>query len=299
MARDISPSALQLRLPSPLETLDDDRLSRHGVRVMLKRDDLIHPDISGNKWRKLKFNLLDAAASGQQALLTFGGAYSNHIRAVAAAGYHFGFTTIGIIRGEEHLPLNPTLDFAVRHGMTIDYLDRTTYRDKTDPAVAERLHRRFGDFFLLPEGGSNAAAVRGVAEISAELPPDYDVVCCPCGTGGTLAGLAAGLPAGKLALGFAALKGAGFLVDDVARLQREYGTVTENWSIELGYHFGGFARRTPVLDAFIADFRLRHSIDLEWVYVAKMLYGVFDVVERGRFAAGTTIVPVVTGPATP
>ncbi len=299
MARDISPSALQLRLPSPLETLDDDRLSRHGVRVMLKRDDLIHPGIPGNKWRKLKYNLFDAAASGEQTLLTFGGAYSNHIRAVAAAGYHFGFTTIGIIRGEEHLPLNPTLGFAVRHGMTIDYLDRATYRDKTDPTVVEGLHRRFGDFFLLPEGGSNAAAVRGAAEISAELPPDYDVVCCPCGTGGTLAGLAAGLPAGKLALGFAALKGAGFLVDDVTRLQREYGTVTENWNIELDYHFGGFARRKPALDAFMADFRLRHSIDLEWVYVAKMLYGVFDLVERGWFAAGTTVVSVVTGPALP
>jgi len=267
--------------------------------VVLKRDDLIHPDISGNKWRKLKFNLLDAAASGQNTLLTFGGAYSNHIRAVAAAGHHFGFETVGIIRGEEHLPLNPTLDFAVRHGMTIDYLDRATYRQKTESAVVERLHRRFGDFFLLPEGGSNAAAVRGAAEISAELPPDYDVVCCPCGTGGTLAGLSAGLPAGKLAVGFAALKGAGFLVDEVTRLQWEYGTVTDNWNIELGYHFGGFARRKPALDAFIADFRQRHSIDLEWVYVAKMLYGVFDLVERGRFAAGTTIVPVVTGPATP
>lgn len=299
MTHDTAPSGVQLRLPSPLETLDDDRLDARGVRLLLKRDDLINGDIPGNKWRKLKYNLQDAAASGQSRLLTFGGAYSNHIRAVAAAGHHFGFATIGVIRGEEHLPLNPTLDFAVRHGMTLDYLDRTTYREKTSPAVEERLRRRFGDFFLIPEGGSNAAAVRGAAEIAAELPTDYDVVCCPCGTGGTLAGLAAGLPSGKRALGFAALKGAGFLVDDVRRLQREYGTVTDNWSIELDYHFGGFARRSPALNEFIADFASRHSIELEWVYVAKMLCGIFDMVDRGRFSPGTTVIAVITGPATP
>ena len=299
MTNDTAASRLSLRLPSPLEVLDDERLHRKGVRLLLKRDDLINPDIPGNKWRKLKYNLFDAAAAGKHTLLTFGGAYSNHIRAVAAAGHYFGFETIGVIRGEEHLPLNPQLDYAVRHGMTLDYLDRTTYREKSSAAVEEGLRQRFGDFFLIPEGGSNPAAVRGAAEIAAEFPPDYDVVCCPCGTGGTLAGLAVGLPPGTRALGFAALKGAGFLVDDVARLQREYGTVTDNWSIELDYHFGGFARRKPVLDEFIADFSRRHSIELEWVYVAKMLYGILDLVERGRIDSGTTVIAVVTGPAIP
>ncbi len=299
MTDDTAASRLSLRLPSPLEALDDERLHRKGVRLLLKRDDLINPDIPGNKWRKLKYNLFDAAAAGKHTLLTFGGAYSNHIRAVAAAGHYFGFETIGVIRGEEHLPLNPQLDYAVRRGMTLDYLDRTTFREKAGAAVEEGLRQRFGDFFLIPEGGSNPAAVRGAAEIAAEFPPDYDVVCCPCGTGGTLAGLAAGLPPGKRALGFAALKGAGFLVDDVARLQQEYGTVTDNWSIELDYHFGGFARRKPVLDEFIADFSRRHSIELEWVYVAKMLYGVFDLVERGSIKYGTTVIAVITGPAIP
>ncbi len=299
MTNDTAASRLNLRLPSPLETLDDDRLSNRGVRLLLKRDDLINPEIPGNKWRKLKYNLFDAAASGKHTLLTFGGAYSNHIRAVAAAGYYFGFETIGVIRGEEHLPLNPALDYAVRHGMTLDYLDRATYRDKASAAVEERLRQRFGDFFLIPEGGSNAAAVRGAAEIVTELPPDYDVVCCPCGTGGTLAGLAVGLPSGKQAVGFAALKGAGFLVDDVEGLQRAYGTVTNNWTIELDYHFGGFARRTQLLNEFIAEFFRRHSIDLEWVYVAKMLYGIIDMAGHGRFDDGTTIVAVVTGPAMP
>ena len=124
---------LDLRLPSPLEELPDGRLTRAGVRLYLKRDDLISPEIPGNKWRKLKYNLAAARAQGHRVLLTFGGAYSNHIRATAAAGHYFGFATIGVIRGEEHLPLNPSLDYAVRHGMRLVYLDRAAYRDKMRP----------------------------------------------------------------------------------------------------------------------------------------------------------------------
>jgi 1-aminocyclopropane-1-carboxylate deaminase len=141
-----------LRLPSPLEELRDDRLSRAGLRLFLKRDDLINPDIQGNKWRKLKYNLESARKQGHQILLTFGGAYSNHIRATAASGYYFGFATVGVIRGEEHLPLNPSLDYAVRHGMRLAYLDRAAYREKMSPEVIAMLHRRFGEFYLLPEG---------------------------------------------------------------------------------------------------------------------------------------------------
>jgi 1-aminocyclopropane-1-carboxylate deaminase len=290
---------LDLLLPSPVEEIDDARLADRDVRLYLKRDDLIHQEIPGNKWRKLKYNLVAAAESGQRTLLTFGGAYSNHIRAVAAAGHYFGFETIGIIKGEEHLPLNPALAYATGRGMRIEYFDRETYREKASPRAERELRRRHGDFFLLPEGGSNAAAVRGAAELPAELAIPYDVVCCACGTGGTLAGIAAGLPAGRRALGFSALKGGGFLVDDVRRLQAEYGVETTNWSIELDYHFGGFARRTVELDRFVADFRDRHGLQLEWVYVAKMLFGVFDMVEAGAFDGGTSIVAVVTGPATP
>ena len=211
VAEPISMTAdLDLVLPSPVVELADERLAVRDVRLFLKRDDLIHPELPGNKWRKLKYNLVAAAASGQRTLLTFGGAYSNHIRAVAAAGRIFGFKTIGIIRGEEHLPLNPTLAYAREQGMTLSYLDRTTYREKHSPAVLDSLRRRFGDFFLVPEGGSNAAAVRGVAELAAELTIPYDVICCACGTGATLAGLAAGLPPGPRAIGFSVLKGAAF-----------------------------------------------------------------------------------------
>lgn len=171
-------------LPSPLEHLEYDKLRGTGADVWLKRDDLIHPDMPGNKWRKLKYNLAEAANTGERTLLTFGGAYSNHIRATAAAGHYCGFATIGIIRGEPHTPLKPVLAYAVQHGMRLSYLHRDTYRRKTDPRIIDRLRDEHGPFYLLPEGGSNELAVRGCAEIPAEIEMDFDVICCPVGLAG-------------------------------------------------------------------------------------------------------------------
>jgi 1-aminocyclopropane-1-carboxylate deaminase len=287
---------LELRLPSPLEELADDRLAAAGLRLFLKRDDLISPEIPGNKWRKLTYNVSEARRQGSRQLLTFGGAYSNHIRATAAAGHYFGFTTVGIIRGEEHLPLNPSLAYAVRRGMRLAYLDRTAYRAKMHPEVIAGLRERFGEFYLLPEGGSNANAARGCAEIPAEISPPFDVICCPCGTGGTLAGIAGGLAPGQRAIGFAVLRGGEFLARDVAGLQvQAFGAASGNWAIEQDYHFGGFARRRPELDQFIADFRDRHGLTLDWVYTAKMMYGLYALAGRAAFAPGTSLVAVITG----
>jgi 1-aminocyclopropane-1-carboxylate deaminase len=287
---------VHLQLPSPLTEVRDDRLEPRGVRLLLKRDDLIHPELPGNKWRKLKYNLERAGEQRHRRLLTFGGAYSNHIRATAAAGFHFGFDTIGVIRGEEHLPLNPTLSYAVSRGMRLAYLDRSTYRRKHSPEVLDRLRREFGEFYLLPEGGSNDLAARGCAEIPAEITEPYDIMCCPVGTGGTLAGIAGGLAAGQRAIGFSALKGGEFLAAEVERLQRSaFGSASENWHIEYGFHFGGYARRNEELDAFIADWADRHGNALDRIYVAKMMYGIVALAEAGSFAPGTTIVAVVTG----
>lgn len=272
-------------VPSPVAELRDGRLARAGVRLLVKRDDLIHPEIPGNKWRKLKYNLAAAREQGHGTLLTFGGAYSNNIRATAAAGRYFGFATVGVIRGEEHLPLNPSLAYAAGQGMRLTYMDRTTYRRKHEAEVIGRLRERFGDVYLLPEGGSNALAVRGCAELPAEIGEPFDVICCAVGTGGTLAGIAAGLSDGRQALGFSVLKGGAFLSGEVARLQTEaYGRTTGNWSIDLEHHFGGFAKRTPELDASIADFRARHGITLDWVFLAKMDYGIYELAGRGAFA---------------
>ncbi|KOV79422.1 1-aminocyclopropane-1-carboxylate deaminase [Nocardia sp. NRRL S-836] len=283
-------------MPSPLAELHDDRLRRRDIRLYLKRDDLIHPELIGNKWRKLRYNLDAARDAGHTRLLTFGGAFSNHITATAAAGYYFDFETVGVIRGEPHTPLNDSLTFAVSRGMKITYLDRQTYRRKTEPDVIAGLRESFGDVYILPEGGSNALAVQGCAELPGEIAADFDVLCCACGTGGTLAGVAHGLTSGQRAIGFSVLKNGDFLAEDVTQLQcSAFGQVGGNWTINTEFHFGGFAKRTPALDDFIADFRARHGIQLDWVYVAKMLYGVFALVERGAFAPGSRLVAVITG----
>jgi 1-aminocyclopropane-1-carboxylate deaminase len=293
-------AAPALRIPSPVTELADDRLAARGVRLWLKRDDLIHPDLPGNKWRKLAYNLQAAVTGGHRTLLTFGGAYSGHIRATAAAGHYFGFGTVGIIRGEPHLPLNPVLAQATGHGMALQYLDRGRYRAKDDPALLARLREQWGDFYLLPEGGSNALAARGCAELGAEidsqLETGYDVVCCPAGTGGTLAGLAAGLAPGQRAVGFPVLKGGQFLAGAVRRLQREaFGGPAGQWQLECGFHHGGYARRTAELDAFIADFATRHGQVLDWVYVAKMMTGIYALAGQDVLPSGSRVVAVITG----
>jgi 1-aminocyclopropane-1-carboxylate deaminase len=284
---------LSLQLPSPLQELHDDRLG--GVRVFLKRDDLIHPELTGNKWRKLKYLLADARDARASTLLTFGGAYSNHLRALAAAGRMCGFATIGVVRGEER-PYNDVLDAAVADGMQLHYMDRATYRRKNEPEVVEDLHRRFGEFYLVPEGGSTAFAVQGCRELVDEIEQPFDVITCPVGTGGTLAGISAGLASGQRALGFSVLKGAASLEGEVRSLQRAaLGRVVENWKIEHRFHCGGFARRSPMLDGFLRDFDRRHGLWLDHVYVGKMLLGVFTLIAEGGFSTGSTVVAVVTG----
>jgi 1-aminocyclopropane-1-carboxylate deaminase len=279
---------LDLRLPSPVAELRDDRLTAAGVRVLLKRDDLIHAELPGNKWRKLKYNVPLAVEAGS--LLTFGGAYSNHLRAVAAAGHHYGFDTIGVVRGEEHLPLNPSLAYAVSRGMRLTYLDRAAYRLKTSTEVLDALRQEFGAFHLVPEGGSNSAAVRGCAETAAELTEPFDVLFCAVGTGATLAGLAAGLQ--QPVIGIPVLR-ASLEGDVIALQQAAFGERVGDWRLLDDYHFGGYAKRTPVLTAFIDDFEARHGLLLDRVYEAKMMYALFDQIRRGSFSGGTTIVALI------
>ncbi|WNO72394.1 1-aminocyclopropane-1-carboxylate deaminase/D-cysteine desulfhydrase [Streptomyces sp. AM8-1-1] len=302
-------AALRPRLPSPLQPVEDERFSRHGIRLLLKRDDLIHPDLPGNKWRKLAPNL--RAAAGRP-LLTFGGAYSNHLRATAAAGRLLGFPTVGVVRGDElaSRPLNPSLAQCAADGMLLVFVDRTTYRSKNDPQVLARIlgaaaeARADGpahhldaadDFYLVPEGGSNALAARGCTALGHELRQLADVVAVACGTGGTLAGLAAGLAPRQRAIGFPVLRG-GFLAGETARLQREaFGGRTGDWTLDERFHCGGYARSTPGLDAFADEFEARHGLPVERLYVAKMLYGLATLAAEGAFPPGTTIAAVVTG----
>ncbi|WP_327185029.1 1-aminocyclopropane-1-carboxylate deaminase/D-cysteine desulfhydrase [Streptomyces sp. NBC_01334] len=287
---------LRPRLPSPLQEVSDDRFGRYGVRLLLKRDDLIHPELIGNKWRKLVPNLERAAG---RTLLTFGGAYSNHLRATAAAGRLLGQPTVGVVRGDELAgrPLNPSLARCAADGMRLHFVDRATYRRKTEPDVVGQLLDTVGarDAYVVPEGGSNAAAVRGCRALGEELRGRTDVVALACGTGGTLAGLAAGLAPGQRALGVPVLRG-GFLGDGIQALQEEaFGGRRGEWRLDERFHFGGYARVTPELETFAADFERRHGVPVEHLYVAKSLYGLVALAEEGAFARGTTVTAVITG----
>ncbi|MEU6088005.1 pyridoxal-phosphate dependent enzyme [Streptomyces sp. NPDC047085] len=284
-------------LPSPLQEVRDDRFERQSVRLLLKRDDLIHPELIGNKWRKLMPNI--EAARGRP-LVTFGGAYSNHLRATAAAGRLLGLPTVGVVRGQElaDRPLNPSLSRCAADGMRLHFVDRSTYRCKGEPETLAAILRAAGAeaSYVVPEGGSNAEAVRGCAALGEEMRGRADVVAVACGTGGTLAGLAAGLGTGQRALGIPVLKGGGFLEADIEALQeRAFGARTGVWSLDDRFHFGGYARTTPELDAFAEDFEQRHGLPVERLYVAKLLYGLVALAEEGAFARGTTIAAVVTG----
>ncbi|MER5196029.1 pyridoxal-phosphate dependent enzyme [Streptomyces sp. NPDC002884] len=287
---------LRPHLPSPLQEVSDDRFGRHGVRLLLKRDDLIHPELVGNKWRKLAPNLERAAG---RTLLTFGGAYSNHLRATAAAGRLLGLPTVGVVRGDELAgrPLNPSLARCAADGMRLHFVDRSTYRRKTEPDVLGELLDAVGarDAYVVPEGGSNAAAVRGCRALGEELRGRTDVVALACGTGGTLAGLAAGLAPGQRALGIPVLRG-GFLGDGIRALQEEaFGGRRGEWRLDERFHFGGYARLTPELETFAADFERRHAVPVERLYVAKSLYGLVVLAEEGAFPRGTTVTAVITG----
>ncbi|WP_069886769.1 1-aminocyclopropane-1-carboxylate deaminase/D-cysteine desulfhydrase [Streptomyces luteocolor] len=291
-------------MTSPLQRVDDDRFGRRGVELLLKRDDLIHPDLPGNKYRKLVLNLRAAAEAGHDTLLTFGGAYSNHLRATAAAGRLLGLATVGVVRGDElaDRPLNPSLARCAADGMRLRFVARSTYRRKTEPQVLAALLRESGaeGAYVIPEGGSNTLAVQGCTALGEELRDHTDVAAVACGTGGTLAGLAAGLGPDRRALGIPVLKG-GFLGPGIRELQRRtFGEPTGNWRLDERFHHGGYARTPPALLAFAEDFEARHGaatgLSVERLYVAKLLYALTVLSEEGAFRPGTRLTAVITGP---
>lgn len=264
-----------------------------GITLTLKREDQLHPIISGNKFRKLKYNLIAARQQGYSTLLTFGGAYSNHIAAVAAAGHEYGFQTIGIIRGEELADKtqdNPTLKLAQTQGMQLHFVSRTDYRRKADRAFIEQLKQQFGEFYLIPEGGTNALAIQGCEEILTEQDKkDFDYICCAVGTGGTIAGIINPSSDQQKVLGFPALKG-DFLFDEIKQW-----TTQSNWDLCLDYHFGGYAKTTPELLEFIQNFQKQTDIEIEPIYTGKMLFGIFDLIEQGYFPENSRILTIHTG----
>jgi 1-aminocyclopropane-1-carboxylate deaminase len=264
----------------------------NSISVQIKREDLIHPFVSGNKFRKLKYNLLQAKAENQKTLLTFGGAFSNHIAAVAFAGKERGFKTIGIIRGEElaqKVNENPTLLFAQKCGMQLEFISREEYRLKSELSFIENLKHKFGNFYLIPEGGTNALAIKGCEEIITHEDADFDYICCSIGTGGTISGLInSALPHQKV-LGFPALKG-DFLKEEIRNFAQN-----ENWELISDYHFGGYGKINAELVLFINHFYAENQIPLDPIYTGKMVFGVIDLIRKNYFPAESKILMIHTG----
>jgi 1-aminocyclopropane-1-carboxylate deaminase len=261
-------------------------------QLFIKPEYLIHPYISGNKYRKLKYNLIEAEKRKNHTLLTFGGAFSNHVAAVASAGKEFGFKTIGIIRGEElisKIESNPTLSFAKSCGMTFKFVSREDFRSKTQSDFLNRLKEEFGDFYHIPEGGTNELAVKGCEEILTKDDSEFDYICCSVGTGGTISGLInASLPHQKI-LGFPALKG-DFLSEEITKF-----AVNKNWELITDYHFGGYAKINDELIAFINTFKTLHNVPLDPIYTGKMVFGIYDLIEKGYFPKHSKILVIHTG----
>ena len=267
-------------------------LPNNTVEFYVKREDKIHPFVSGNKYRKLKYNLLEAKNNGFDTLLTFGGAFSNHIAAVASAGNAFGFKTIGIVRGEElgnKISENSTLSFAKENGMQFKFVSRELYRNKTSESFLNDLKEEFGDFYLIPEGGTNKLAIKGCEEILNTEDKTFDYICCAVGTGGTISGLINCSEPSQQVLGFPALKG-DFLKEDISK----FATQT-NWKLITDYHFGGYAKINEELVTFINQFKIDNQVSLDPVYTGKMLFGIMDLINKNYFPKGSKILVIHTG----
>ncbi len=262
------------------------------VEVFIKREDQIHHFISGNKYRKLKYNLKVAKELGYSTILTFGGAFSNHIAAVAAAGYLQGFKTIGIIRGEElrdKTQHNDTLTFAKSQGMQLSFVSREAYRAKTSKVFIDALKQQFGKFYLIPEGGTNTLAVKGCEEILSLKDQNFDFVCCPVGTGGTIAGLINASKTHQKILGFSALKN-NVLTSNISKFVTQ-----SNWSLINDFHFGGYAKVNQELIAFLNAFNVEYNIPLDPIYTGKMMFGIFEMIKKGLFFKNAKVLAIHTG----
>jgi 1-aminocyclopropane-1-carboxylate deaminase len=262
------------------------------VELYIKREDKIHDFISGNKYRKLKYNINEAESIGLKTLLTFGGAYPNHIAAVASVGKTFGFQTIGIIRGEElkdKIKDNPTLTFARSCGMTFQFVTRSNYREKNSDGFLKNLKREFGKFYLIPEGGTNVLAVKGCEEILSETDKCFDYVCCAVGTGGTISGIINASKPDQNILGFPVLKGT-FLSNNISKFAN-----SKNWELIIDYHFGGYAKINSELVTFINQFKKEFGIPLDPIYTGKMMYGIMDMIKQNKFPKGAKILAIHTG----
>lgn len=302
MLIDSADELLDVACRVPVQRIEVKTLIDAGIELLVRRDDLVDPELSGNKFYKLFFNLRVAREQGFTRLLSFGGAYSNHLHALAAAGKRYGFSTLGIVRGERPAQLSPTLSDAEAWGMQLVFISRTDYRDKSDPELIAELQARYGEFYLIPEGGANLAGARGMQllgrALEQQLKGDYTAICIGCGTGTSLAGLAAGIDSTKLAVGFSVLKGEGGLGDTVSTIyhQLRASDVAANWRLITGFHAGGYGKKHPeYLSQFWQNFERNSGIPLDPVYTVKMFWGINSLAQQGYWPRGSRIVAIHSG----
>ena len=279
--------------PSVLTPLSSPLLQQKQLELWIKRDDLIHPIISGNKWRKLKYILNHALQCQANTLISMGGAYSNHLHALAYTGRLLNIKTIAYIRGEQPKQFSPTLNDLVDWGMQLHFISRSEYRQLRQFKRHDSLPNLQRGQYWLPEGGATELALQGITELVTEINQPYDVLCVPCGTGTTCAGLIQAVNNKANVIGFSALKGADFLTADISKLLNN--AQLKHWHIELNYHFGGFAKTKPELLQFITDFQQQFQIECEPVYTGKLLYGLFELIKADYFTPHQKIIALHTG----
>lgn len=282
---------------SALQPITHPVFTHYKISVYVKRDDQIHDIISGNKWRKLKYNLLYAKSIGAKGVITFGGCFSNHIHACAFACQQQQLPIIGIIRGEEHNQDNYTLAWAKHWGMQLVFVDRKTYRMRHEESYLAQLQQQYPEHFIIPEGGSNALALTGVAEVIDELnqQSEFDTLITPVGSGGTMAGLIVGDKSQHNLLGIAVLKQQGHLENEVKALLPVSSKNENNWQIAHEFHCGGYAKFSPQDAEKIRNFSKVVAIDFEPVYSGKMILALLELIESGYFPAQHRIVLLHTG----
>ena len=286
-------------IPSLTPTIEiyDEDIQRAGIKLFVKRLDLIHPVISGNKWYKLKYNIEQAQRENKKYILTFGGAYSNHLAATAAATKIYGISSVAIVRGEEPQVLNPVLTFCKQHQMELKFVSRELYRNKNNPHIIDEITKEFNNAYIIPEGGSNTEGVKGCIEILPDEDKKFDFIFCACGTATTFAGLILSCKNSSTVLkGISVLKGMKGMADQVEKFISFFDTSTyNNWEIIHDYHFGGYAKKTPLLESFINDFIIKHNIFIEPIYTGKVFFAVYDMIKQKKIPSGARILVIHTG----
>lgn len=286
---------LKYSTPRTIEVFDK-MLDSKEVRLLVRLECDNHPTIKGNKWWKLKYNIAEALRLGKSTVLTFGGAYSNHIYAAAAACLAAGLKSVGVIRGEP--VTNPVLTFATKQKMHLEFVSREQYKLKEQAEWLRQLSDRYHDPYIIPEGGTNHLALKGCDEWARVLTAEheFDILFLPVGTAGTLSGLICGLKGEKDVVGISVLKDGVFLEKTAQQLIKEYsGQAYGNWKVLTSYDHGGYARSTGQLGNFMAKMLERHSLHLDHVYTGKMMFAVWEEIRIGNIRPGTTILALHTG----